>query len=157
MTSSDRRSFRVQSLHWLAWKVIVPVVLIAFFWPAFAAFTNLPHPFSAAMSPGELLLFSAVILIEAFGQGRSYNINEFWLEIIRYIALIVGVILVGALVLIKVDAVNQTDPHRLILYSCFSCSVAIFSVVVSFLAFAVATKREENEMLSAMAPGATTS
>lgn len=150
---TQERPFRSQALEWLTWKVLAPVVLILFFWPVFAIVLKLPNAYSEACAPGELLLFSAVILIEAGGQGRHDPTERFRLELVRVGALLLGVIMVGALVVIKMDAVEQRDERILTLYSCFACSVAIFSIVVSFLAFAMASKREGKAAITDLAAG----
>jgi hypothetical protein len=155
MPSPDKKqSFRVELLQWFVWKVITPVVLIGMFWPIFAASGNLQHPFSKAFTPGELLLFSAVLLIEAGGQGRHHE--HLGLEFLRLIALIGGILLVAALVALKLFAISEFDEHRLTLYSCFACSVTLFSIVVSLLAFVLVTGREQQGALENIATGAST-
>jgi len=120
----------------------------------------LEHPFSKACSPGELLIFSAVILIGAAGESEPFETHNWRIGALRRAALLLGIVLVLSLGPVKFDAVNKerllfsNDKQqellaagRLTKYSVFACIVAVFSISISFLTFCASLNHKNREKL----------
>jgi Sec-independent protein translocase protein TatA len=60
-------------IDWLVWKVLLPLTIIVFIWPAYKYVAEFDHPFERAFAHGDLLIFSALVLIEATIEGERQH------------------------------------------------------------------------------------
>lgn len=143
-------------IDWLSWKVLLPLVLIVGFWPLYSVL-GMADPFPKACAPGELLIFSALILIEVAIEGESLGEASLWLHSIRRLAILLGIILVIPLAVFKLQAAQLEGAgqpgaaEKLWAYSTFGCAVAAASIVFSFVTFCITVNREHKLELQSFA------
>jgi hypothetical protein len=150
MKSAVREIFLNKHLQTICvWKVIVPFFLIIIIYPIFLFIVKDVHyPFQRSFAHGELLIFSALLLIEAAVElGRAELGYD---ELLRAVALFV-ILLYGfmkfqtmtqepKLERQDIDAVNQ-----LFAFSFFNCTVALCAVAGSLYSFLLAVRGENNK------------
>lgn len=149
-----------RAVNWCIWKALLPVFLLGLLWPVYGVILKLPHPFQRAFCHGDLLVVAALILIEASLEGdhieKQSGTFRLWCNIGRLIA----VLLIFLFGFMKYDAILQESAlaraavvdqwqilDKLRVYACFNCSVAVVSLVASFLTFAVVVDLERSEEL----------
>jgi hypothetical protein len=134
------------------WKVFVPFLLIILIYPIFLIVVKVHHPFERAFAHGELLIFSALILIEAAVELKRAQLG--YDELLRAGAMLT-IFIFGFM---KYEAMQQ-EPHletdnalasaaavsQLFAFSFFNCVVAMFAIAVSIYAF-LQTIRTENDV-----------
>jgi uncharacterized membrane protein len=148
-----------QFLNWIGWKVLLPLILLVLIWPLYGSMLHLPHSFIRAFAPGDLLIFSSLILMEAAIEGEHLPHQSFASLLARMLAKIFAIVFIASYVAIRYSvvlhengllkelaAIPQLNPaqveklsemslNNMLPYSCFSCVVAIVSVIFSVLAF----------------------
>lgn len=154
------RSFNRLFLNWMAWKVFLPLALISCVYLAIRFFFDIPHPFGKAFAHGDLLVFSALVLMEAATEGEQDQKHNFRVEAVRHFAKVVAIFLLLMFLGTKLDilrreselaAKHSADGHHLLtekmlLYSSLNCAIALVSVVGSvFLFWYNVAKEKQNE------------
>jgi hypothetical protein len=127
------------------WKVAVPFLLLMIIYPIYILVVNVQHPFERAFAHGELLIFSALVLIEAAIELKRAKLG--FDELLRGLALL-AIFLFGFM---KYQAIQQ-EPHlelgeadairQLFAFSFFNCTVGITAVAASIYAFLYAVRSE---------------
>jgi hypothetical protein len=127
------------------WKVVVPFLLLMILFPVYILIVKVHYPFERAFAHGELLIFSALILIEAAVELKRAQVG--FDELLRGFALL-AIFLFGFM---KYQAIQQ-EPHlekgeveaisQMFAFSFFNCTVAIFAVAASMYAFLHAVRSE---------------
>jgi len=135
--------------NWIAWKVALPLLLILSIYALIRFILEIPDPFGKAFAHGDLLIFSALVLLEAATEGE-YVVDENTKKmVVRIIAKIFAILLIVVFVATKSDVLNKenqlfsqftTDGHlllakKMVAYSCLNCTVALVSVIGSVLMF----------------------
>ena len=143
------RSFNRLFINWIGWKVLLPLLLISFLWPLIKYILEIPHSFGRAFAHGDLLIFSALVLMEAATEGERNQDQSMAMEAIRIIAKILAIILIIGFVATKADILRKENElvmlaipnghemltKKMLAYSCLNCTVALVSVVSSVLLF----------------------
>lgn len=143
------------------WKVLFPLFLILIIYPTYALLLKIDYPFQRAFAHGDLLIFSALIMVEAAIELKEANSN--YDEPLRFVAMITMVIF-G---LVKYGAMLR-EPHlhtanleamtpalaetalreareaaiELRAFSFFNCAVAACAVSGSIYAFVHSVRRK---------------
>jgi hypothetical protein len=137
------------------WKVFVPFLLIILIYPIFLIVVRVHHPFERAFAHGELLIFSALILIEAAVELKRAQLG--YDELLRAGAMLT-IFIFGFM---KYEAMQQ-EPHletqnvavaaaavsQLFAFSFFNCVVAMFAIAVSIFAFLKSVNNENTETIT---------
>ncbi|MEN3330001.1 MAG: hypothetical protein V7638_4808 [Acidobacteriota bacterium] len=139
------------------WKIFVPFLLIILIYPIFTIIVKVHHPFQRAFAHGELLIFSALILIEAAVELKRARLG--YDELLRGIAMII-IFLFGFM---KYQAMQQeqhleTDLdaiNQLFAFSFFNCTAAAFAITVSIYAFLQAIRSEKIHAIEELEQGQT--
>jgi hypothetical protein len=130
------------------WKVFVPFLLIILIYPIFLIIVKVHHPFERAFAHGELLIFSALILIEAAVELKRARLG--YDELLRALAMIT-IFIFGFM---KYEALQQERHletenldaiNQLFAFSFFNCAVAAFAIAVSIYSFLQAIRTENIE------------
>lgn len=127
------------------WKVFVPFLLIILIYPVFLVFMKDHHPFERAFAHGELLIFSALVLIEAAVELKRARLG--YDELLRAMAMIT-IFIFGFVKYSAVQQERQLDTNdldavqQLFAVSFFNCAVALFAIAVSIYAFLQAIRTE---------------
>jgi len=148
-----------QFLNWMGWKVLLPLILLVLIWPFYGSMLHLPHSFARAFAPGDLLIFSSLILMEAAIEGEHLPHQTFGSMAARMMAKIFAIVLIAVYVAIRysvvlnensmlkamasapqlnpesIEKLSEISVNSMLPYSCLSCAVALVSVIFSVLAF----------------------
>jgi hypothetical protein len=148
-----------QFLNWMGWKVLLPLILLILIWPLYGSMLHLPHSFVRAFAPGDLLIFSSLILMEAAIEGEHLPHQSFAALLARMLAKIFAIVFIAVYVAIRYSVVlhengmlkelaatpsvnsasmeqlTEISINNMMPYSYFSCAVALVSVIFSILAF----------------------
>lgn len=127
------------------WKVIIPLLLPLFIYFTYALILKVDHPLLRVAARGELLILSAIILVEAALELRAINS--------RYDKLLVGC---AILVLLLFGTVNHTAhlyqsnlsttaeisnvPRLLLAFSFFNSAVTFCSIACSIYVFSIVSR-----------------
>jgi len=130
------------------WKVFVPFLLIILIYPVFLIIVKDHHPFERAFAHGELLIFSALVLIEAAVELKRARLG--YDELLRAMAMITififGFVKYSAMMQERHLETNDMDAiNQLFAFSFFNCAVALFAIAVSIYAFLQAIRTETVE------------
>lgn len=134
-------------VDWVGWKIFLPLALIVGFWPIYSAL-GMEHSYQKACAPGELLIFSALILIEVAIEGQSLRDAGLGLHVLRTVAIILGMLLMALLAVFKLQAAQLEgaavpgSAEKLWTYSTFGCAVAATSILVGFITFCTTINKE---------------
>jgi hypothetical protein len=127
------------------WKIAIPFLLLVILFPIYILIVKVQFPFERAFAHGELLIFSALVLIEAAVELKRAEVG--FDELLRGFALL-AIFLFGFM---KYQAIQQ-EPHlekgeveavsQMFAFSFFNCAVALFAVAASVYAFLQAVRHE---------------
>ena len=148
--------------NWCIWKVVLPLGMLALFYPLYRYVLELEHPFQRAFAHGDLILFSVLILLEAAIEGEHIRHRGAWFHIGMHLAKVLALFLILTFGFIKTDVMLQEikvnsleNPEPIFLklefYSYLSWIVAAFAVIYSLLAFWSVVAREASERLAEFA------
>jgi|SRR5688500_2527894 amino acid permease len=133
------------------WKIFVPFLLIILIYPIFLVVVRVHHPFERAFAHGELLIFSALILIEAAVELKRARLG--YDELLRAGAMLT-IFIFGFM---KYEAIQQERHletqnadaiNQLFAFSFFNCAVATFAITVSIFAFLQAVRTENDDRIA---------
>jgi len=133
------------------WKVFVPFLLIILIYPIFMIVVKVNHPFERAFAHGELLIFSALILIEAAVELKRARLG--YDELLRAGAMLT-IFIFGFM---KYEAMQQERHleademaaiNQLFAFSFFNCAVAALAIAVSVFAFLQAIRTGNTETIA---------
>src|ERR1043165_950817 len=157
---SRTRIIVARAINWCIWKALLPGMLLALLWPIYSFVLKLPHPFQRAFANGDLLIFAALIMVEASLEGEHIENQSGTFRFLTNLARLFAVLLIFAFAFVKYDVILQEAAlaraaaadqglilDKLRAYSCFSCSVASVSLVASLFTFAVVVDLERTEEL----------
>lgn len=151
------------------WKVLFPLFLILIIYPLYAFFLKIDHPFQRAFAHGDLLIFSALVMVEAAVELKE--VKSRYDELLRFVAMativIFGIVKYGAMLRephLHQANVNGLTPEAaaatvrateeaitdLSAFSFFNCAVAAFAVAVSLYAFLHAVRSKNEKKVDAL-------
>jgi hypothetical protein len=159
------KSFNRLFVNWIGWKVLLPLLLISFLWPLIHYILEIPHSFGRAFAHGDLLIFSALVLMEAATEGEQNQEQTMTMEAIRIIAKIFAIIFIIGFVATKADILRKENElvmavvpgghdmlsKKMLAYSCLNCTVALVSVVSSVLLFWFNVDKEKKQEFDGLA------
>lgn len=142
--SLDRRM-----LDWMFSRVFLPFAILILMWPIYKYFLDLPYPFERAFSHGDLLIFSALILLESASEGEYTHAQSLGMGLARRAAwaLAISFVLVFGFmkysVILKEELLAKTTEasmtllltHKMRAFSCLNCTIAVVSVLFSGYAY----------------------
>jgi hypothetical protein len=146
-------------VNWMGWKVVLPLLLILSIYGLIRFILEIPEPFGRAFAHGDLLVFSALVLLEAATEGEHLQKETTKMMALRLGARILAILLIVGFVATKSDVLykeNQllTNPDvagheklasKMLAYSWLNCGVALFSVIGSTLFFWSNVHKERKE------------
>lgn len=155
--SKDHHDFR--ALDWCVWKAFIPLLLMGLFWPIYGIILNLEHPFERAFAHGDLLLFAALLLIEAAVEGEQVRNENFRARLGRQMSKGSAIILIFIFGFLKYDVMMQEGRlaeegaraavfSKLAGYAYFNLLVAVAAVLYGMYSFWKSVEREHEERLS---------
>lgn len=100
-------SFNRLFLNWIGWKVIFPLLVIIALWPLIYYLLDSHHSFGEAFAHGDLLVFSALVLLEAATEGEYGKKPSFKVEIVRLAARILAIFFIAIFILLKYDLLRR--------------------------------------------------
>lgn len=154
------------------WKVFFPLFLILIIYPLYAVFLKIDHPFQRAFAHGDLLIFSALILVEAAIELKEAKSR--YDEVLRFVAMVVmvvfGMVKYGAMLRephLHQAAAGTLSPEaaatlgraaheaavELNAFSFFNCAVAACAVAASLYAFLHAVRRKSGRQVDRLEQG----
>lgn len=146
---NGRAAKGVRIINWLSWKITLPLILIVGFWPIYYM-KGVHHPYQRACAPGELLIFSALILIEVAQEAQSLRDTSVWFHIVRTSTILLGIAMIVPLAFIKLEAVQLEGSQApgaaesLWAYSTFGCVVAAVAILCGFATFFITLSKEHD-------------
>lgn len=147
------------------WKVLFPLLLILIIYPLYALLLKIDYPFQRAFAHGDLLIFSALIMVEAAIELKESKSN--YDEPLRFVAMltmvIFGLVKYGAMLrephLHTVDFATLSPEvatrmmnesleaaKELKAFSFFNCAVAACAVSGSIYAFVHAVRHKTSDI-----------
>jgi len=135
---------------WLFLQLFIPLVILLIPFVADVIVVQREHPFQITFSDGDLMLFSAMLLIgfsihtkQMHLQWRA-SISDSWFSLPQA----AGVVLLLLFVMLEYDVIHKgyfnldvgVLPKRVTAYSCFSCSAALISIMFSVIKFRKLTR-----------------
>src|SRR5215216_3026411 len=132
-------------LNWCAWKVFIPLLFIFLLWPL-AHLIKMDYPFQEAFKHGDLLIFSALILIEAAVEGEGIQSSTLWDQISEMASKAFAFFCIFVFAVVKFDVMTQEKNHsldyegKLFAYSLFGWTTAIVAVIISIYVFSKAAQ-----------------
>lgn len=154
------------------WKVFFPLFLILIIYPLYAVFLKIDHPFQRAFAHGDLLIFSALILVEAAIELKE--VKSRYDELLRFVAMLMmvvfGMVKYGAMIrephlhesaaagmppeaAAAVGQVASEAAAELSAFSFFNCAVAACAVAASLYAFLHAVRRKSVSQVDKLEQG----
>jgi hypothetical protein len=159
------RSFNRLFINWIGWKVLLPLMLISILWPLIHFILEIPHSFGRAFAHGDLLIFSALVLMEAATEGEQNQDQTMTMEVVRIIAKILAIVFIVGFVATKADILRKENElaitavpgghdllaKKMMAYSCLNCTVALVSVLSSVLLFWFNVDKEKQHQFLGLA------
>jgi hypothetical protein len=158
------KAFNRLFVNWFGWKVALPFLLILSIYGLIRFILEIPDPFARAFAHGDLLIFSALVLLEAATEGEHLGKETTMMMVIRIAARILAILLIVGFIATKSDILfkeNQLfvvpSPHghellakKMFAYSLCNCTVALVSVVASTLLFWFNVHREKRQQYESL-------
>lgn len=147
------------------WKVLFPLFLILIIYPTYALLLKVDYPFQRAFAHGDLLIFSALIMVEAAIELKESKSN--YDEPLRFVAMltmvIFGLVKYGAMLRephLHTTGLEMMTPEvashvvreaheaamELKAFSFFNCAVAACAVSGSIYAFVHAVRHKTSDI-----------
>jgi hypothetical protein len=159
------KSFNRLFINWLGWKVILPLCLISSLYLLIRFIMEIPHPFGKAFAHGDLLIFSALVLLEAATEGEYNQEQSVPMEVARILAKIFAILFIGGFVATKYDILDKENQlllqhastthemlaKKMLAYSCLNCTVALVSVGSSIMLFWFNVNQEKKQQFANLA------
>jgi hypothetical protein len=151
-------------VNWFGWKVLLPLLLIMSIYALIRFILEMPDSFGRAFAHGDLLVFSALVLLEAATEGEHLQKESTKMMLIRLGTRILAILLIVWFVATKSDILHKendllVNPNqsghemltkKMLAYSCLNCAVALFSVVGSTLFFWFNVHREKKRQFESI-------
>jgi hypothetical protein len=152
-------------VNWIGWKVVLPLLLILSIYVLIRFILEIPEPFGRAFAHGDLLIFSALVLLEAATEGEHLQRETTKVMAVRVAVRILAILLIGGFIATKSDVLYKENQlllqpnvagqeklsSKMLAYSWFNCGVALFSVVGSTLFFWFNVHRETKQQYKGFA------
>jgi hypothetical protein len=135
----------------IIWRVLLPITFVVLLWPIYKYLVGLEHSFQLTFSHGELLICSAILLMEVIIELNYIDSKTTMLYTSKSVALFFVILFIFAFGFLKYQAITaehdmikfeivKTDMiqdeqgatltlNKLTGFSCLNCSVAIISVI----------------------------
>lgn len=141
-------AIEMRTVNWCLWKAAIPALFVAGLWPFYRFVLTLEHPFPRAFAHADFILFSAILLLEIGAESDGAALTPRGIRIGSAVARAVAVLFMPMYWVIKHDVLLQEDVlarikppspqyagalDKLRGYACFSCTVAIISLIVAAL------------------------
>lgn len=154
------------------WKVFFPLFLILIIYPLYAVFLKIDHPFQRAFAHGDLLIFSALILVEAAIELK--DVKSRYDELLRFVAMAVmvvfGMVKYGAMIrephlhqsgapalspeaAATLTRVAHEAAAELSAFSFFNCAVAACAVAATLYSLLHAVRRKSGSQVDKLEQG----
>jgi hypothetical protein len=147
----------IKLYNWTALKVILPLLVLFLIYPLCGFTLDLDHPFQRAFQHGDLLVFSALILVEAAFELESSNLRDSGIHLVQLIAMMLAIFSIFTFVAVKFDVLRNEEAAHLNLiqnywlkmgvYACLGWCTAILSGVATVYAIVYASYREASYKL----------
>lgn len=92
-------------IDWLVWKVTLPLIIFVVIWLAYKWVCKMDHPFERAFAHGDLLIFSALVLIEAVTEGEHQHGQSNFKRVGLQLAKVVAISFIMIFGFIKYDVI----------------------------------------------------
>lgn len=157
--SEFERAITRTFVNWIGWKVVLPLLLILSIYGLIRFILEIPEPFGRAFAHGDLLVFSALVLLEAATEGEHLQKETTRSMAMRLGARILAILLIVGFIATKSDVLYKENQllinpnaaghekltNKMLAYSLLNCGVALFSVVGSTLFFWLNVHKERKE------------
>lgn len=148
--------------NWCIWKVVLPLGMLALFYPMYRFVLELEHPFERAFAHGDLILFSVLILLEAAVEGEHIRKQGAWFHLRLHLAKVAAILLILIFGFVKTDVMLQESKigdisshadvfRKFLVYSYFNWLVALVAVIYSLFSFWTVVGKEHSERLENIA------
>src|SRR2546423_9545545 len=109
LTAQDEKvsSLNRHFINWLGWKLALPLLLIASLYILIGFIMEIPEPFGRAFSHGDLMVFSALVLLEAATEGEHNHAQSAAMDVARTAAKISAIIFIMGFVATKYDILSK--------------------------------------------------
>lgn len=94
-------------VNWIGWKVMLPLLLISSIYLFIRCILEIPEPFGRAFAHGDLLVFSALVLLEAASEGEHLPGQSTMMDIVRMAAKISAILFIVCFVATKGDVLKK--------------------------------------------------
>lgn len=154
-SSLDRRM-----LDWLFSRIFMPFLILMLMWPIYKWFFDLPHSFERAFAHGDLLIFSALILLESAAEAEYAPYQSVRMGIARRCAWLfaIGCVLVFGFMKYSVmlkEPQLAISPEAVIgrmkAFACLNCTIAVVSILFSAFAYWKNVDLEKTAILNTLA------
>jgi hypothetical protein len=119
-------------MNWCIWKVLFPFFVLVIVWPIYRFIGDRPDAFTQAFEHGDLLIFAALLFIEAAIENAEASRG---MSVLQYAAVEaskgLAMLLLFALGFIKYDTLAHANDEKRLAYSFLSVSFALLAVCVS--------------------------
>ena len=101
----ERQHVRNRAVDLCTWKVLLPALMLLLFYPIYAGFTEVEHPFARAFAHGDYILFAALLLLETSVESERLMTQTAVFRLVRNITRIVAISLIFVFGALKYDVV----------------------------------------------------
>ncbi|MBV9070693.1 MAG: hypothetical protein JO093_14870 [Acidobacteria bacterium] len=138
----------MRTVNWCLWKALIPALMVFGLWPFYAFVATMEHPFQRAFAPGDFILFSAILLFEIGAEADGGGLFPRGIRIGSALTRALAALLMPIYWVIRHDVMLKEDAlacgkspspaysallHKLRNYGCFSCTVAVISLIIAAL------------------------
>ena len=156
LANANKDSLDRRMLDWLFSRVFLPFLILMLMWPIYKWFFDLQYPFERAFAHGDLLIFSALILLESATEAEYAPFQSVRMGIARRLAWLFAIACVLTFGFMKYsvmlkEAQLPSNPESVIgrmkAFSCLNCTIAIVSILFSAFAYWKNTDLEKTGVL----------
>jgi hypothetical protein len=125
---------QIKVLKWVIYKVVAPLLVILIIWPVYGFSLGIKHSFEEAFSHGDLLIFSALILIEAFIEVEYNFVRDWRFHLGRDTALVLAVVALILFAVVKIDVMREAsspDYYKMLIYGRVGWCMAVLAGLLS--------------------------
>jgi hypothetical protein len=155
--SSTEVIWEIRVLKWVLYKVFAPLLVMLIIWPIYWFSLGVDYPFEKAYADAGLLIFSALVLMEAAIEGEYSHIKDWRFHLGRHIALILALLSLILFTVVKIDVTRNEhtpDYHKMLIYAWIGWFMAILSGILSIYEYWRASYHKATKKLdSIVQPG----
>lgn len=136
----ERQQIRNRAADLFSWKIIAPGSVLFLFWPIYAIFLDVEHPFSRAFAHGDCILFAALLFLETsveserlLEQTATMRMTRDGLRLLAFLLIVIfafwrnDVATKEAALLVGHARTAGPILERLTAYAFFNCAVALLA------------------------------